>query len=68
MSASQVKSLLQPPVLSKSHVLAKDIVDSHFNTIDDLGSLEGLVEEAQSRYENLLLTVRVHHVFNRNSI
>jgi len=68
MSASQVKSLLRPPVLSTSHVLAKDIVDSHFNSIDDLGSLEGLVEEAQSRYENLLLTVRVHHAFGCNYI
>ena len=54
----QITTLLRPPVKTISEDIAKEAVDSHFRSIDDLENLEDLVNQARTKYEDLSKAVR----------
>jgi hypothetical protein len=58
MSEAQIRALLEPPVKSFSEDTAKENVNSQFRSVDDLGNLDVLVDEARTKFEELLKAVR----------
>lgn len=58
MSEAQIRTLLEPPVKSVAEDLAREAIDSHFRSVDDLGNLDALVDEARTKYEELSKEVR----------
>jgi hypothetical protein len=58
MSEVQIMTLLGPPVKSVSEGIAKEAINSHFRSIDDLGNLDVLVEEAQTKFAEFSKAVR----------
>jgi len=58
MSKAKVMTLLEPPVKSVSEDIAKETINSQFRSIDDLGTLDGLVGEARTKFEELSNAVR----------
>ena len=51
-------TLLGPPVQSISDGVATEAINSHYRLVDDLGNLDGLVDEARTKFEELAEAVR----------
>jgi hypothetical protein len=52
-TSQQIKGLLKPPNLRESHRKILDVVNSRFQSLEDLSDLEEIVEQARRQDEEL---------------